>query len=232
MSDLLGDDVRTIVWDLDGTILNSIEISHTIFSQVLPRHGFAAPSMELLATHYHGTIRDTAIGLISERVDKAIVDRVITDFYELDNAAITHVDEHLFGDAVDLVERAHAAGKRQIIVTNRAHGTERANASPRTMVQNSPSLNGRINNIVCGDDSEHRKPRREVLQHLIADGLSTEGLVVIGDQFVDAEFARNLGVRAFLIDREGRCVPHLERLAGGWESHVTVVRSLADVRVE
>ena len=44
---------------------------------------------------------------------------------------------HLYDDAVNLAFRAHKIGRRQIIVTNRAHGTDRQNASPRNMVRNS-----------------------------------------------------------------------------------------------
>ena len=55
-------------------------------------------------------------------------------------------------------------------------------------------------------------------------------VLVIGDQFVDAEFARNLKGRAVLICRDGEPV-HLDRLSDGWEDHVDIVKSLDEVTI-
>jgi hypothetical protein len=53
---------------------------------------------------------------------------------------------------------------------------------------------------------------------------------MIGDQHVDAEFARNLSIRAVLACRDGLEPPHMDNL-GDWRSFVTTVRSLDEVKL-
>ncbi len=77
----------------------------------------------------------------------------------------------------------------------------RLNASPRSIIERS-KLNGIIDMVICGDDSQHRKPHPEVIAPLINGGeIVPERTVVVGDQFVDAEFARNIGSKALVVSR-------------------------------
>lgn len=124
-----GKAIDAIIWDLDGTLLNSLEISTGVWQKVLPRHGYPTPTAMDVARNYHGTLQDTIVGLAphaSSEQAKIILD----DFLEVDNAYIRDANHHLFPDAVRLAERAHGEGIKQILVTNRAHGTNRQNASP------------------------------------------------------------------------------------------------------
>jgi phosphoglycolate phosphatase-like HAD superfamily hydrolase len=154
---------------------------------------------------------------------------VIRNFYVLDNAYIKNVDHHLFEDAIDLAERTHKAGKRQVVVTNRPHGTDRGNGSPRNLVENS-RLSNFVSDILCGDDSGYRKPYREFLEARFGSDLTELGkIIVIGDQFVDAEFAHNIGCPAILVSRTEK-LAHLDRL-NNWEEYVQIVSSLREVKV-
>jgi phosphoglycolate phosphatase-like HAD superfamily hydrolase len=135
----------------------------------------------------------------------------------------------LFEDAIDLARRAHRAGKRQIVATNRPHGIDRGNGSPRNLVANS-RLREVVDGILCGDDSEYRKPYREFLEARFGPALIELGeIMVIGDQFVDAEFAHNIGCKAILVTRTDK-IAHLERLDSG-EQYVDIVLSLHSVKV-
>jgi phosphoglycolate phosphatase-like HAD superfamily hydrolase len=216
---------NTIIWDLDGTILDSFGISLEIWDGVLARRGLPALAAEDLARNYHGSLADTARSLLGKGANDEEVESALNEFIGVDNTYIKAVDQHLFEDAVRLIVRAHKAGCRQIIVTNRAHGIDRQNASPRNMIENS-SLRTYIDRVICGDDAEHRKPKPEVLAEVIYDPVTT---LVIGDQYVDAEFAHNLHARAVLVNREEMPIAHLERLQGR-EDRYTIVRSLDEVR--
>jgi phosphoglycolate phosphatase-like HAD superfamily hydrolase len=215
---------QTLIWDLDGTLLDSFGIHEDILAQVLPRHGLVVPPREVIMAHFHGRLHESIGSLLGNAVTEQQLAAIIKDFLVIDDAYITHPDSHLFADALGLATRAHAQGAAQIIVTNRAHGVDRGNASPRTLVENS-ALRPLITQIICGDEGEHRKPLKEALAEVEYDPATT---LVIGDQFVDAQFAHNLGASAVLVQRHHE-MPHLERLADGWESRVTIVKTLEEI---
>jgi phosphoglycolate phosphatase-like HAD superfamily hydrolase len=58
--------------------------------------------------------------------------------------------------------------------------------------------------------------------------LNPREVVVIGDQFVDAQLALNIGARAILIRRNGD-IPHLDSLVNSNEEDITIVDNLEEV---
>lgn len=224
--------VQTIVWDLDGTLLDSFGIYRDCLNEVLRACGRPEIPEAILRNNHHGLIEDSIANVLQaagQEVHAYELAGIIKDFYVLDNAFIKDVDHHLFEDAVALAERAHQAGKRQIVVTNRPHGVDRGNGSPRNIVVNS-RLRHFIDDVLCGDDCGYAKPHREFLEFRFGKGLSDLGeIMVVGDQFVDAELARNAGGNAILVSRAGK-IAHLERLRG-WQEYVQVVDSLRMVKI-
>ncbi|HJQ08879.1 MAG TPA: HAD family hydrolase [Candidatus Saccharimonadales bacterium] len=224
----LSANIESVIWDLDGTILDSFGILTGVLGEVLPRHGITVPPDEEIAKYYHGTIEESIRGILGKGVGEEDFQKVVADFLVLDNAYIQDVNHHLFADAINLATRLHKGGVTQIVVTNRAHGTERGSASPRHIIQNS-RLKDYIDFVICGDDGEYRKPNPSVLGALLED-LDRSRTIVIGDQFVDAQFASNIGARAILVQRAAPAIAHLEKLGNDWRSYVAVVSSLNEVQ--
>lgn len=228
----IASDIQTIVWDLDGTILDSFGIYRDCLNEVLRKLGRSEIHEQIFRNNHHGFIEDSIANVLREAgqaTTKIELAEIISQFYALDNAYIADVDRHLFEDAIDLSKRAHEAGKRQLMVTNRPHGTNRGNGSPRNLVASS-RLHDFMSDILCGDDSDFRKPYREFLEARFGTDLAGLGkIIVIGDQFVDAEFARNIGCNAILVTRADK-IAHLEHL-DNWQEYVQVVSSLRDVKV-
>jgi phosphoglycolate phosphatase-like HAD superfamily hydrolase len=228
----INNDIETIVWDLDGTLLDSFGIYQEILGKVFRAHGIIKPTEIILRNNHHGTLQESISNILHDmeyEADEAEIERLHREFLLEETTYMDEVDSHLYPDAAALCQKMHQAGLYQIIVTNRIHGHERQNASPKTMIQNS-QLRDYIDDVICGDDSEHRKPKREVLvpafgEHLI----KFENSVVIGDQFVDAAFARNLDVRAILVQRASQ-IAHLEKL-GNWQDFVSIVSTLDEVAI-
>lgn len=216
--------VDTIIWDLDGTILNSLEISIGIWQSILTQYGFPIPSELEVSNNYHGTLEDTARGLAPSASDDQIR-QLLDDFLKIDNASIKDADHHLYEDAVDLAKRAYTKGLMQILVTNRAHGVDRGNASPHTLIKGS-RLSSYIDKIICGDEVAERKPSKNVLAGILKEESS---LIVIGDQFVDAQFAVNLGCSAILVNRHLSKISHLDKLSDMDDSAIHLVDSLHQV---
>ncbi len=219
--------IQTLIWDLDGTLLDSFGIYRDCLNEVPRERGRPEAPEHILRNNHHGHIEESianALQDMEQKVSETELAEIMRDFYVLDNAYIKDVDHHLFEDAIDLTEQAHQAGKRQVVVTNRPHGTDRGNGSPRNLVANS-RLRNLVDDVLCGDDSEYRKPYRQFLEARFGRDLADLGeIVVIGDQFVDAELARNIGCNAILVTRAKK-IAHLNKL-GDWEAFVRIVPSL------
>src|SRR5688572_19072585 len=118
----IGGDVEWALWDLDGTLLNSYGIYQTCLDRVLSDRGHQPIPEDTLKLHYHGLLRESIAAALQDtgqQVAESELTGIVDDFYEADNAFIGSIDDYLFDDAVSLARSLHAAGKRQLIVTNR-----------------------------------------------------------------------------------------------------------------
>ena len=215
--------IETMVWDLDGTLIDSFSIFAEITQVVLAQQGLQVPSIETLAENFHGNLEDSinnAAGGLSDRQ----LERVVAAFLNIQDGYYEAIEHHLFPDALALAKKAKGHGIRQIVVTNRMH-EGRMNASPRNIVANS-SLHSLIDEIICGDDGPHRKPLVEVFG---GNEPPAESTLVIGDQYVDIMLAHNLGARAIIVNRGSETLQHLVKLHDTWEDHTTVVASLDEL---
>lgn len=212
--------VKAIIWDLDGTLLDSFEIFGEILAEIVAEEDYEMPSYAERVQHYHGTLDETLkniFGIQSQTELTAIVDSFLLKqlrFYEGD------MNNHLFDDAKKLAEKAKAKGVKQLIVTNREH-EGRGSASPKAIVAASV-LGKYIDGVHSGDESEYRKPdKRAAAEWLNDQGISPSQLLVIGDQHVDAQLAVNLNARTILVARNGP-IPHLDSVKYNQDKLITV----------
>lgn len=218
--------IQSIIWDFDGTLLDSFSGRCDLMRQVLTMHGLPEPSYDQLRHNFHGRLEQSLRGLTGDVSDEKFGE-LLADFLRLDsNYMEDDPNQYLCMDAVGLAKQAHELGLQQILVTNRAHGIDRGNASPRNLVQNSV-LRPYIDTIICGDEVERHKPDPAVLGARRSEFQAGHTLVV-GDQAVDARFAQNLSARAVLVDRLGEGIAHLDSLNGEAIKPV-VIPSLSEV---
>lgn len=218
-----------VVWDFDGTILDGFKNDVDTLTEVMRHHGLTVPPYDVFVQNYHGLLRDSIKNIC--RVDGALLDEIFEEFIQIQECHFERPGDVYYADAFDLLRRNHAAGLKQIIVSNRVHHDNDRLGSPRNLIHREP-LAGMIELAVCGDDNTFHKPDARVLDEAERVlGLSRDSLLVIGDQYVDAALAHNLGARAVLVSRAGQGIPHLDKLKDGWQDHVTIVKSLSDVSV-
>ena len=223
------ENVKGIVWDLDGTLLDSFGIFEQVLADVVQQSGHVMPTREYMLNNYHGSLEETVqrvlgIGSAEE------LDEVISSFLEKQE---THyagdLETHLYNDASMLAQQAAKLEIRQLLVTNRFH-KGRGNASPKAIIA-ATTLADCIQEVRTGDEIEYRKPdKRSVSDWIEKHQITPEELIVIGDQFVDAELAVNLGARA-IITRRGVDIPHLNTLGKESLKNIIIVDGLENIEL-
>jgi phosphoglycolate phosphatase-like HAD superfamily hydrolase len=225
---LEGTALKSIIWDLDGTMIDSFGIFTDTLGKVIGSYGKVLRPIDEIRNNFHAPLEESIASAVDGQISSRESQRLLRDFLTLQETHYEIVDHHIFPDALRLARTAAAQDIAQFIVTNREH-VGRMKASPRYIVQNS-ALSPLIKEVVSGDDSVHRKPKPEVIERLLASGdVNPHETIVIGDQYVDAQLAINIGARAILVNRNGEPIPHLDRLDYGWQKSVRLVRSLSDV---
>ena len=204
------ENIKGIVWDLDGTLIDSFSIFEQIIAEVVKDSGHTMPSREYMLLNYHGSLEETVQKLLGVNSVEEL-DTIITSFLEKqEHHYAGDLEEHLFKDASMLAQSAAKQGIHQLLVTNRAH-EGRGRASPRHIIA-ATVLADSIHEVNAGDEVDFRKPdSRSMGNWMEKYHLSPDEVVVIGDQFVDAQLAINVGARSILIKRNGD-IPYLDTL--------------------
>ena len=129
-------EAKGVVWDLDGTLLDSYGLQVDGLTDILKRRGMAVPPPDIFLRNYHGRLRDS-LGAIAG-ADGALLDEIYEEFIRNEEHRYEVPDNLYFADAVDLLRRTHAAGLKQIIISNRPHFDDKRLGSPRNLANKSP----------------------------------------------------------------------------------------------
>ncbi len=187
--------VRAVLFDLDGTLVDSVPALTAGLNDVL-RHYGASPMAEktvadLVGKGVRRLIEDvfTLKGLPS---DAATVDEAVA-LYVSRNVARGNRDAKFYPGALDAVKALRSVGVKTVLVTNKA----------RAMVESfvrDTGLGDFFDAMVAGDDTAHPKPAGDMLQ-LGAQkvGVAIADCVMVGDSRNDAEASRNAGAAVRLV---------------------------------
>ncbi len=223
------ENVKGVVWDLDGTLLDSFGIFEQIIGEVIEESGHSMPTNEYMLHNYHGSLEDTVQRILGIKSSEEL-DTIISSFLKKqEHYYAGDLNTHLFKDATNLAKQIASQEIPQLLVTNRYH-EGRGTASPRFIIA-ATVLADCIKEIYPGDQVEYRKPdKRSVGDWLERTHIIPREVIVIGDQFVDAQLALNLGCRAILINRNGE-IPHLDNLSENNHEDIITVDSLDNVQL-
>lgn len=216
--------VKCIIWDLDGTLIDSFQAFKKVTAEIFGELGLPVPDDEAFLANYHGSLEQTIealSGLNDVELHRKLLDRFLIKQIEYyDNQ-----DAGFFEDALRLASSAAEHGIKQFVLTNRDHGG-RHSASPRSIIARS-AIAEYITDIRCGDEVEFRKPDARALGDWAKKyGLNPSEMLIVGDQFVDARLADDLGCRVVLAGRSGP-IPHVKESAD--KERLFVVRSLDEI---
>jgi phosphoglycolate phosphatase len=206
--------VGAVVFDLDGTLVDSCADIASAANVTLERHGFERRSTEEI----RGFIGDGARSLLARaaRLPEAStrLDPLMATFLEYYGAHALE-ETHLFDGVQEVLERLSALPL--CLCTNKPRG-------PTLAVLRGLGVEAAFRVILAGDDLPQKKPDPALLWHIAERiALPVEQLVMVGDGPQDIECARAAGARS--IGVVGNIVSR-ERLSA---AQPDVIVSLPDV---
>lgn len=215
MSRELRTEPRAIVFDLDGTLVNSMPMVLRAFAHALAP--FRAPLADadlflLLGAPPLRTFREI-LG------DESMVPEAMRRMGEFSRNNWTDIQP--FGGVHRFLEGLRSRGRELALWT----GRDRRSAE---MILQEHLLAPSIGEIVCGDDLPSHKPDPEGLETIIRRiGVTLDETLYVGDADVDVLAGAKLGVRTLLI-RHGRCVS-AEVESKAWKIVETAAEAYAEI---
>jgi len=218
-----------IIWDLDGTLLDSFSVFEQIIADVVSESGHSMPTREYMIENYHGSLEETVRQILGIESAEELDGVVYLFLQKQEHHYAGDLETYLFKDASMLAQRAARQNVHQLLVTNRAH-EGRGSASPKVIVA-ATTLADCIHEVHAGDEVEYRKPdSRSIGNWMERHHLTPAEVLVIGDQFVDAQLALNIGARVILVKRNGH-IPHLDTMSRHNPRDIRVVDSLEHIEL-
>jgi pyrophosphatase PpaX len=173
-----------VLFDLDGTLLDSIELILASYHHTIAHHGLP-PQTDASILAGLGTPLDAQLRRWTTDVD-AIPAMIET--YREHNFAVHDAMVRPYPGVTEIVHELRGAGAKLAVVTSkRRDGTRRGLASL--------GLEDAFDLLVCADDVERAKPHPEpVWRALEGLGVAAEHAVFVGDSTHDMESGRAAGV--------------------------------------
>lgn len=185
-----------ILWDLDNTLIPSSRITEKVMADVFPEFGITPPTRKKLQNNFSGTLEEF---LRFHSNDHPEQEKIYNRFNKHVQAQYQEIV--LFEGIIEAIEELSRQGFKHAIVTSRGN-VGRGVAGTHEIIKRS-GLEKHIDVIICADDVENHKPHPEpILLALQKLEVLPERAVMIGDQIVDMQAAKNAQTYAVGIDHD------------------------------
>lgn len=180
------------IFDLDGTLIDSMPFHIKAWIQVAAEHGFSI-TPDFINERGGCSSRNIVLDLKKEGHDVGDVDAFVKRKVQLYREHINEVP--LFDSVFEILKRAHERGAKIAIGT----GTQRKNAVDILAIHNISNL---VDVIVSADDVKAHKPNPETyLEAMRQMGLTSEQCLVIEDGKPGIEAAAAAHIDCLIVDR-------------------------------
>jgi phosphoglycolate phosphatase len=187
---------ETIVFDLDGTLIDTAPDLIDTLNVVFAREGIPAVAYDTARNLIGGGARAMIVrGIEAEgrAVTPSRLDQLFADF-------IAHYSEHIadrsrpFPGLVDALDTLSSRGHRLAVCTNKLEGLSQLLLKQLDLAQRFA--------VICGQDTFGiQKPDPEVLRRTIAAaGGDPQRAIMIGDSVTDIRTARAAGIPVIAVD--------------------------------
>lgn len=177
---------HTVIFDLDGTLADTIGDLHTAVNYALARFSMPPRTESETRAAIGNGVRSLIVRSLPEETPPVAAEAVFSEFK-------AYYAEHL------LVRTRPYAGMPELLVRLREQGMRVAVASNKFDAgakKICSHLFGGLIDFVCGEtENRPRKPSPDMVAHILAAlGSERQGTLLVGDSGVDAETAKNAGV--------------------------------------
>lgn len=179
---------QTVLFDLDGTLMDHLPAIHRCYVHTLPQLGLPAPTYEQVKRAIGGGLENALLNFVSaDRLDEALA--IYRPFW---NATMLEGAEPMPG-ALDLLRTLHERGVTSAVFTNKHGPSARA-------VCDHMGLTPFVRAVFGAKDTPWLKPAREFTDHaLSALGADAATTCLVGDSPWDVQAARNAGFPCFAV---------------------------------
>ena len=178
---------RGVLWDMDGTVLDTLEDLWAAVNVSLRRFSLPEASMEAV----RAGLGNGAAHLISCVCPEARREEVLA-FYKPWYDAHCNIHTRPYAGILPLMERLKAAGVRQAIISNKP--------DPAVQELAKSYFPGLLDSAVGESPSVRRKPNPDaVLAAVEQMGLTVADCVYVGDTEVDLATAKNAGMACIAV---------------------------------
>ena len=215
--------IKAAIWDLDGTLLNTLDDLAASTNAVLAENG--------LPTHTVDEVRMFVGNGIGKLIERAVPDgRDNPKFQAVYDAFVAHYGAHScdhtkpYDGILPMLDALAAKGVKLAIVSNKIDFAVKALSRDY--------FGNRMQAAIGDDPSRRRKPAPDsVLEAMRQMGVTREETVYIGDSDVDVETARNAGVACCAVSWGFRSVESLkeagaERIAANPQALLAMLEAL------
>ena len=184
---------NTIIFDLDGTLIDTIEDLGTAVNHALGLRGLALHSMaeykDMVGHGVRNLVKDALAGSLGRQPEDALVDSALADFVDY---YVAHIDVHTrpYPGIQALLSKLQGKGLKLAVASNKfQEGAE------KLVKEFFPDI--RFVAVLGNSPELPLKPDAAVVQ-LVLDkaGVSREEAVFVGDSATDMKTAANGGVRS------------------------------------
>lgn len=177
---------KAVIFDLDGTLLNTLDDLADSVNYVLASHGYPLRTYEEIRLFVGNGIYKLVERALPENTDAEITDRCykeFIDFYKLNMMKKTRPYEGI----EDIIKKLKSRGMLLAVVTNKADFAAKELCK---------SIFGGCFDLVIGSTPERKnKPSAESVEYILdCLKLKKSEVIYVGDSEVDAMTAENAGV--------------------------------------
>lgn len=168
-----------VVWDFDGTIVDTRDVILNSFADVFAERGLGALDRDAAQATIGVPLVD-AFGRLLDAGDGALLGELVADYRRFFAQRV--VDEAVvFGGVAELIEASVASGATAAIATSRGR------ASLTDMLDRF-GLADHFSAVMASEDVTHHKPHPEMVQRIYrATGIGPDSATVVGDTSFDIE---------------------------------------------
>lgn len=177
---------NTVIFDLDGTILNTLDDLTDAVNFAMAAHGFPIHSAERVRSFVGNGIRKLIERSVPQNCSTEIFEECFTDFCEYYKV---HLEDKTapYDGILNLLKELKKSGVKTAVVTNKADFA--AQALCKKMFGDLITLT-----VGANDNIRHKPYPDGTLKALEALGVKAENAYFVGDSDVDVKTAENAGI--------------------------------------